>query len=46
MGDWSSTAAVLALLRRESGLRWPDTRCDAVVARWMYWQSSFVGGER
>jgi hypothetical protein len=25
---------VLALLRRESGLRWPDTRCDAVVGRW------------
>jgi len=25
---------VLALLHRESGLRWPDTRCDAVVGRW------------
>jgi len=25
---------VLALLRRESGFRWPDTRCDAVVGRW------------
>ena len=25
---------MLALLRRESGLRWPDTRCDAVVGRW------------
>ena len=29
-----ASAAVLALLRRESGFRWPDTRCDAVVGRW------------
>jgi hypothetical protein len=27
-------SVVLPLLRSESGLRWPDARCDAVVDRW------------